>query len=139
VRALAIAAIKRGATDHVRRAILECSGIDRSTLDHLTSPKFREPRANWPFTKFVRGAFVGPLDDLAAPDQQYPMLRWKAGIRDFVNVGGGRYSFTPEDNLTIVCGKGASFEAGSFEVWGPSNDPTEPFPEKMDSSPEGKG
>jgi hypothetical protein len=73
----------------------------------------------------VKGAFIGPAEELAAADQQYPMLKWVARIKQCVYRGDGSYEVTPDDTLTITCGEGVTFRTASFEVWGPENDPTQ--------------
>lgn len=128
IGALAIEAIRQGALEHVHRAILELSGLDEGSVSYLTSDKYRKPRANWPYTKVVKGTFIGPTEQLAAADQQYPMLKWVARIKQCVKRDNGIYDITPDDTLTIGCGEGVTFRAESFQVWGPENDPTQGAP-----------
>ena len=98
--------------------------VDPAAITALTSGKYEKPRTNWPITKYARRAFIGPADALAATDQQYPMLRWNARIKELVKVESGAYEISFEETMTIICGDGVQFRQERFEVWGPENDPT---------------
>jgi len=123
IRALAMEAKERGAADHVRRAIFELVPLPAETIATLTSGRYEKPRANWLITKYVRGRFVGPADKLAAPDQEYPLLRWEGRVSDFRRKEDGTHELSFAETLTAMCGEEVHFRLESSEVWGPENDP----------------
>ncbi|MDP8973269.1 MAG: hypothetical protein M3N45_08865 [Actinomycetota bacterium] len=123
VRALARCAMAAGVRHHVRRAILELADVPDQTRNRLLGGAFEKPRANWPMTKYVRGKFIGPPSSLAAPSEEYPILHWEGKLVGFERTAEGhRVSFT--EKMTVVAGEGVTFQADSFQVWGPENDPT---------------
>jgi hypothetical protein len=124
VRKLAIRARDGGAAQHIRRAIFELMQADPATITTLTSGKYEKPRAHWPITKYARGTFIGRANALAAADQQYPILRWNAKLKEFVRAESGAHTITFDERMTILCGDGVQFRPERFEVWGPENDPT---------------
>lgn len=122
VRALAQRAVAAGLGHHVRRAIFELADVPDHVQFRLLGGAFEKPRANWPITKYVRGKFIGHPNRLAAPGQEYPILRWEGKLAGFERTAEGhRVSFT--ETMTVIAGDGVTFQAESFEVWGPENDP----------------
>jgi hypothetical protein len=119
VRARAVAAKAAGVAEHVRRAIFELVGLDESHTAFLTSGRYLKPQGAWPITKYIRGTFVGPAEDLAAPNEQYPMLQWSGELREFAKNTDNNYELRFDENLTVLCGPDVGYRAESFEVWGP--------------------
>jgi hypothetical protein len=60
---------------------------------------------------------------LAAPDQQYPLLRWKERMSAFRRKEDGTYEISFQETPTVICADGVQFRPESVEVWGPENDP----------------
>jgi hypothetical protein len=123
VRAWAVEAKERGAAEHVRLAIFELLQLPKETTATLTGGRYGKPRENWLLTKYLRGTFIGPADQLAAPDQQYPLLRWEGRMSAHRRKEDGTHEISFEEKPTVICGEGVQFRPGSFEVWGPENDP----------------
>ena len=125
IRAFAAQAKEKGVAQHVRRAIFELLELPESVIDTLVTGPYEKPRANWLITKYVRGTFVGEAENLAAPEQQYPLLRWEARVSKFRRTEGGTYEVSFDETITVVAGEGVEFRPQTFEVWGPENDPLE--------------
>jgi hypothetical protein len=123
IRALAVQAGDRGAAEHVRRAIFELVPLPVETTATLTSGQYERPRANWLITKYMRGTFVGPADKLAAPDQEYPLLRWEGRVSAFRRKDDGTHEISFAETLRAMCGEEVHFRPESSEIWGPENDP----------------
>lgn len=123
IRALAVEAKEQGAAEHVRRAVFELLQLPAATTTTLTSGRYKKPRANWLITKYVRGSFIGPADKLAAPGQEYPLLRWEGRVSAFRRKDDGTHELSFTENVTVACGDGVQFRPEAFEVWGPENDP----------------
>jgi hypothetical protein len=125
IRVLAVQVKERGAAEHVRRALFELLQLPEASTTALTTGRYEKPRANWLITKYIRGTFLGPGDNLAAPDQEYPLLRWAGRVSAFRRKDDGTHELSFDENVTVVCGDEVQFRPGSFEVWGPDNDPLE--------------
>ncbi len=125
IRALAVEAKERGAAEHVRRALFELLQLSTTATATLTSGRYKKPSSNWLMTKYVRGKFIGPADKLAAPGQEYPLLRREGRVSAFRRKVDGTYELSFAENMTAVCGDGVQFGPEAFEVWGPENDPVE--------------
>jgi hypothetical protein len=75
---------------------------------------------------YVRGKFIGGVDDLAAADQQYPMLIWERRIASYAARPDGLADLTLNNNWSVSCAPGVSFEPKAWAIWGPDNDPVPP-------------
>lgn len=127
LRELANEAKARGVAEHVRGALFELLQLSPATVAVLTGGRYEKPRANWPITKYVRGACLGPADKLAAPDQEYPLLRWEGRVTAFRRKADTTHEISFAENLKVVCGEGIRFRQDNFEAWGPANDPLPHF------------
>jgi len=68
--------VRHRMADYVRVAILEMCGLDDNTFATLTSDPYDKPLGYWPVVKYLRGKLVGSGDELAAPGNAYPFIRW---------------------------------------------------------------
>ncbi len=136
IRALAVRAKECGAAEQVRRALFELLELAPAATATLAGGRHEKPRANWLITKYVRGTFLGPGDKLAAADQEYPLLRWEGRVSAFARKDDGTHELSFNESITPICGDGVQFRPGSFEVWGPENDPVSTSPEAEGDSPE---
>jgi hypothetical protein len=126
VRELALEAKERKVAEHVRQALFELLQLPGSTACTLIGGRYEKPRANWLINRYLRGTFVGQADSLAAPDQEYPIIRWEGRLSRFRRNENGTHTISFNDDATVVCGEGVEFRPKSHEVWGPENDPLEP-------------
>jgi hypothetical protein len=116
VRELAENVVKDTAR-YLREAILEFSGVDQATRDTLTSPPFDIPLRSH-YARYVWGTLVGAGDELAAQNQEYPVLHWGAGLKSFeVEEGTDRHLIGLNQTMTFRAAPGIQFRMSRFEMW----------------------
>jgi hypothetical protein len=103
---------------YLREAIFEVADVDDGIRQRMLVPPYDKPLKSW-LAKYLRGDFLGDADDLAAPDQQYPMFRWHSKLKELKRTDTGGYTITPDENMTAVFNDQVKFQPKSFEVWGP--------------------
>jgi hypothetical protein len=103
---------------YVRTAILELCGLDRAVLDRLTSNPFDKPLGHWPIAKYLRGKLVSSGEELAAPGNAYPFIKWDSTIRT-ATWEGGKLNIQIGENLTGELAQGITFRPRSVEAWQP--------------------
>jgi hypothetical protein len=123
IRALALEAKERGAMEHIRRSLFELVPMPAAATAALTAGRYEKPRSNWHMTKYIRGTFTGPADALAAPGQEYPLLRWEGRLSSFRRKESGAYEVSFQEDIKVFCGDAVQFRPETLEVWGPENDP----------------
>jgi hypothetical protein len=103
---------------HLRRTLVELLGLDAETSDFLLDIG---PLDSMSMRKIIRGRFSGTTGDMAAPDQEYPILRWTSRVASAVREGH-EMSFSFEEQITVVCADGVGFRGEGFEVRGRQTD-----------------
>lgn len=59
-------------------------------------------------------------EDLAAPDQEYPLLTWSSQLRNLQKKrDSDQYDVTIDEDLTVRTNPKIGFRQRRFEVWGP--------------------
>src|SRR5262249_39089592 len=104
---------------YVRRSIFDLVGIEENAKARLLSSTFSEPLGHWPVVKYLRGVLRGDGDQLAAPGNEYPFMRWGTGIKKCEFDENGELQIQVDEKLTAELSEGISFSLGSFEVWKP--------------------
>ena len=84
----------------------------------MTSDPFDRPLGHWPVAKYLRGKLVGPGEELAAPGNAYPFIKWDSTIRT-ATWEGGKLNVEIGENLTPELAQGISFRPRSVEEWQP--------------------
>ena len=102
---------------YVRRAIVSTLGLDRSIFERLFEPNYANPRGPVSVIRYLRGTLSGKAEQLAAPDQLYPIMQWRTQIKSVSMDGEGRYSIHPEEVFTAKLGEGVQFHSISCEIW----------------------
>jgi hypothetical protein len=103
---------------HVRRTLVGLLGLDTDTSDFLLA---LGPLDSMSMRKVIRGRFSGTTGEMAAPDQEYPFLRWTSRVASAVREGD-EMSLSFEEKMTVVCADGAGFQGEGFEVRGRPSD-----------------
>jgi hypothetical protein len=101
---------------YVRTALLEMCELDSTTFSKLTSDPFDKPLGHWPVVKYLRGKLVGPGEELAAPENAYPFIKWNVGFKT-AKWEGGKYNAEITENLTPELAEGLDFHLQSIEAW----------------------
>jgi hypothetical protein len=71
---------------------------------------------HWPIVKYLRSKLVGTGEELAAPGNEYPFMKWNPKIKR-AKWEGGKLNIELEENLTAELAEGIGFQRGSIEVW----------------------
>jgi hypothetical protein len=114
-------AVKDALAGHVRRALVELSGVSASANERLLAPPFDLPRESFPMTKQVWGSVVGPLEK-ALQTGDVPYLRWESRISAITRQEEGVYHITPAETMTAVSPPEVQLRPARFEVLGPRQD-----------------
>lgn len=107
---------------HVRRAFLELAGVPEAVRAELTSGRYEDPVDMTEYVRYMRGRLVGPGDELAPPDEEYPHLEWTSAPT-LTDAGEGRITISGTENFTVRTADSIGFRAESYEFWGPRMDP----------------
>jgi hypothetical protein len=103
---------------YLRAAIFDVGDVDAETRAVLEQPPYDQPHRSW-LARYIWGRVIGEVDEVAAPDQAYPMLRWTSHLKEWTkNPDGDTYSASPEESMTVVIGPNASYQRERFEIWG---------------------
>lgn len=120
VRKQAVAARDLTAS-YLRTTIIVLSGLDAQNAGLLVSPEFIEPFDAVPMSKYLRGTLISDTDELAAKTQAYPRLHWTTKLIALTRTKDGHYNTRFNERYVAELGEGVSFQAESFEIWGPSD------------------
>ena len=88
----------------------------RARGSNISGALERLPPHAW-MAKYLRGVFEGNTNDLAAPDQEYPLFRWSSRLKEFKRTGK-TFEITPEETMTARFSDDVRFHQRSFEMWG---------------------
>ena len=102
--------------EYVRIAILEMCELDSAIFSKLTSDPFDEPLGHWPIVKYLRGKLIGLGEELAAPGNAYPFIKWSFSLKT-AKWEGSKFNIEMTENLTPEIAEGIGFQAQSFEAW----------------------
>ena len=108
--------VRHRMADYVRTVILELCNLDSSVYATLTSHPFDKPIGYWPADKYVRGKLVGPGDELAAPGNAYPFMKWNTSIKSIEPRENAVMNVEMTETLTADIAKGIQFRPQSFEA-----------------------
>jgi hypothetical protein len=120
VRSQALA-VRNATALYLRTAIVVLSGLDKVNSELLFGPAFLEPFDAIPISRYLRGTLIGETDELAAEGQAYPILHWRTRLAALSRTSDGQYKVRYKEKYVAELGKGVSFQAQSFEIWGPAD------------------
>ena len=114
----AIAARRRDQTaEYLRKAILDVAQCDDALRKKLLENTVAV--GAWRLERYFRGLLVGEGDELAAPDQAYPIVRWRSSIARAHATPTGEITVEHNEEFTPRLAEGISLKPGSVEMWGP--------------------
>jgi hypothetical protein len=111
---------------HLREAVLKLLRPGESVVKRLTSPPFDKPRGPLVVDKYLRGTLLSESDEVAAEDQEYPIMLWQSGIRSVSLDATGMYIVAPEDTITARFATGVRLANAAIEYWDASLAPHPP-------------
>lgn len=107
---------------YLRESILFQLQLSESDLDALTSKPYKQPTNTGGFERQFLATIVSDDDDIAAPGQAYPLVRWEFKLRHFSIAEDGRHKMRVTQNMTPLIGEDAEMRlervhfAGSTET-----------------------
>jgi hypothetical protein len=116
---------------YLRDAVLDLLSLDADMKADLA--KYNVAVGAWKVVRYFRGLLLGQGRELAAPDQEYPFLRWKSSIQKATSNSEGGISITPTDTLSPLLAPGISLKPTSYEMWGPERGTGETAPQAIES------
>lgn len=105
------------AATYLRNAIFKALNPADETLEKLL--KRGTAVGAWRLVRNFRGRLLGEGNELAAPENEYPIIEWHSSIKSATKAATGEISFTPDERLTVQIAAGISLKPDSYEVWGP--------------------
>lgn len=113
--------VRNVTAEHLRAAILALADVDPATTAVLLASPFDRP-IWWTREKYIFGRLIGTAEDLARPDQEYPVLRWASTPRELPADEYGDATFAFEESGAPWVAEGVRFELDRLELWGPQLD-----------------
>ncbi len=109
--------VRHRMASYVRLSIFELANIDDAAKKILLSAPFDNPIGNWAIVKYLRGKLIGTGNQLAAPSNAYPFIKWRSEIKSFSIDQNGKFQIQVNESFTNELAEGISFQAESCEVW----------------------
>jgi len=111
--------VRHRMASYVRTAMFEICGLNDDILKILTGEPFNKPMGYWPIVKYVRGQLIGEGEELAAPSNAYPFMRWNPVVKLCKVSKEGKLNISFDETFTAELAKGISFKPHSYEAWRP--------------------
>lgn len=103
---------------HLRRSIIEISGIEECHKNELLGKNFERPRGLGDLEQYFRSTLVGEGDLVGIDGWPHPCWDWKHSIKSVsVDEESWVFSYTPDTKITARIPEGFVFRGGSLEVW----------------------
>lgn len=103
---------------YLRTAILGLLELPFEIAAQLFAPPYDEPFFLY-YTKYLRGILISVTDDLAAPDQLYPILQWRSTRKEQPTEPAADPKVVYEDRIHLKAASGVSFKEAAVYVFGP--------------------
>jgi hypothetical protein len=127
-----LASATRDATArYVREAIFDFAELGDETRSRLLADRYATPLKAW-IVRYLRGKLVGDTDDLAAPDEAYPLFVRTQEISELRLRDDGSYHFEMNENFKARFSDAVRFQGTSYEVWGAQETRGESRPSEME-------
>ena len=107
---------------YLRASIMRLAEVEESARVLLTNQPYDSPLESYELQYVVNGYLIGKHDKLAAREQEYPSLKWHAGIKSFKENSEQEYDIELDMNFKAVLGQDVKFEGKSYEIYGPQRD-----------------
>lgn len=103
---------------YVRQAIIEQLALPQDVSAVLLAPPLDQPFFLY-YSKYLRGTLVANSDNLAAPDQLYPMLSWKSTRHERPSEPGSDPGIEHREELQLRAADGVKLVDSAIYVFGP--------------------
>lgn len=111
--------VRKRMASYVRTSIFDLIGVGGDTKSILLSSPFDAPLGHWPVAKYLRGKLCGDSDELAAPGNEYPFMRWSTVIKSCDIDQDGKLQIKFDEKFTAELAEGITFSLASLEMWRP--------------------
>jgi len=118
VRPLATA-VRDKVAGYLRQAIIRLLGVPADVVRELLEKPYERPLGIEGYIRYLRGHLLAEHNELAAEGQEYPLVEWRFGIKQFSLSEAGEMKLTFSQSITPRLGEGVSFRPRSVEVYGP--------------------
>jgi hypothetical protein len=106
---------------YLREAVVNIAGVEGEFRSIMLDAPYDKPIGSWPLARYLFGRLAGEVEELAAKDQVYPIVRWEWRIKSFTRSQAGSYNVESDQQITPLIGEGVTFRPTRFEVWGPDS------------------
>lgn len=118
IHGLAAASLDKTAS-YLRSAILDLLPLSDADRSALQSGEIATPASTLGFQRWISGFLNCSGEELAAPEQAYPLVRWEFTLRGLSVGQGGRYEMTVNQKLSPMIAAGVSFTLDKLNFSGP--------------------
>jgi hypothetical protein len=122
--------LREKAAGYMRRALLRLSGVSRDTIHELLGHPYTNP-FHLEYTKYLWGSLKGKADELAAPEQEFPIVIWRSKPSQKPNTSGPDPEIRFEESFTPMLASGVQLQLRRIEVWGAKPDQEDPTPPSL--------
>lgn len=103
---------------YLRKSILSQLQLSEGDLETLTSKPYEHPTNTGGFERQFLATIISDDDDIAAPDQAYPIVRWDFQLRDFSIAEDGSHKMRVTQNMTPLIGESAEMRLERLHLAG---------------------
>lgn len=105
---------------YLREAILDLISMSDDDKIRLTTEPYASPANTQGYDRQLLGVISSDEEDLAAPDQMYPSVRWEFDLKDFQIGEDGSHKMRVEQRLTPLLREGAQLRVSRIRFAGPT-------------------
>ncbi|MEJ0100379.1 MAG: hypothetical protein WDO12_11860 [Pseudomonadota bacterium] len=119
IQRLAISSLTKTAS-YLRRAILALLPISEADFQLLTNGEVSEPASTYGFQRWLSGFLLGDGEDLATPENAYPIVRWEFKTQNLAVDERGGYEMTLQQRIIPMLANGISLNINNIHFSGPT-------------------
>jgi hypothetical protein len=119
IHQLAVKCVEKCAS-YLRKAILTLLPISDEDRLALMEKPYTKPATTSGFDRRLLATIMSDLDDIAAPDQAYPYVRWEFNLKGFSITDSGDYRMHVTQNITPIIAPKAKMQLNKIRFAGPS-------------------
>lgn len=102
---------------YVRGAIIELANLPENTAKALLSEPYLRARGPLRMVKYIYGKLLGDSEDLARPENVYPIFEWRSKLNSVARNEDGSSSFSPKETVTAQFADKVRFQGERAELW----------------------
>ncbi len=106
--------------EYLRSFVLECVPLSPEDRAALNSKPYSKPARTSGLGRQLLATITSERDEIAAPEQAYPFVRWGFDLKDFRVLDTGSLEMQVTQKITPVIGEGAQFRIDQVLLAGPN-------------------